>query len=380
MTPFNMRHYRFLLLLTACLPVLAFAQTTAPCAWNPDHDGDNAIGVNDLLALLGVFEEVDADMDGIFDSQDSCVGIYDACGECNGSGLDLDMDGICDDTDPCVGALDECGVCNGPGANFPVLDEIIYATDSVFLTPLGTWFVFSYPVDTLYNYVCFVEGCMDSLAGNYNPTAVFDDGSCTYGPAQCGGQSMVTFDGYDYALVGIGEQCWFKENLRSDNYSNGDVIPGSLSAANWNATLSGAYTVYDNNATNSTVYGQLYNWFAVNDSRGLCPIGFHVPSDEEWYELENFLGGSSVAGIALKASTTDSPPWDGTNVSGFNGLPAGYRSSSGLFFNLGNYGLWWSSTPFGEYGYYRFLFTSSSAVNRLNTNPRFGLSVRCIQD
>jgi hypothetical protein len=150
------------------LPVLllfglkASAQTSSPCTWNPDYNGDNAIGISDLLALLSVFEEVDNDDDGIFDSQDDCVGIVDPCGVCNGTGVDADADGICDDADPCVGALDECGLCNGPGPSVPVIDEVIYATDSVYLPPVGSWYVFTYAVDTLYTYVCPVQGCMEN--------------------------------------------------------------------------------------------------------------------------------------------------------------------------------------------------------------------------
>jgi uncharacterized protein (TIGR02145 family) len=368
------------------LPLLAFFWLAAPVqaqyvsTWDPDADGDDVIGVNDLLALLGVFEEVDSDGDGIFDSQDDCVGVYDACGVCNGSGVDADTDGICDDVDPCVGTLDVCGVCNGPGPTFPVIDEIVYVTDSLFVPPLGTWYVFSYAVDTLYTYVCPVQGCTDTQASNFNPLAVIEDGSCTYGPAQCGGQSTVTFDGYTYALVGIGPQCWFKENLRSDNYRNGDAIPGNLGNSSWQNTTSGAQAVYNNDAANLATYGRLYNWYAVNDSRGLCPTGFHVPSDGEWYTLENFLGGSSVAGTAMKSSPSDIPSWDGSNTSGFSGLPAGYRSSNGNFSYLGNDGYWWSSSPSGGSAIARFLYSGNSNVYRYYYYPQNGFSVRCVRD
>ena len=104
--------------------------------WNPDADGDDLIGITDLLALLSLFAEADSDGDGIWDSVDDCIGVYDPCGVCNGTGEDVDEDGLCDDVDDCVGAYDECGVCNGPGPDFPVIDEILYATDSVFLDRL----------------------------------------------------------------------------------------------------------------------------------------------------------------------------------------------------------------------------------------------------
>jgi uncharacterized protein (TIGR02145 family) len=384
---------RPLLLLLACLPALSFAQSTSPCAWNPDYDGDNVIGVNDLLALLGVFEEVDSDGDGIFDSQDDCVGIDDACGVCNGNGVDADTDGICDDVDPCLGALDECGVCNGPGPSVPILDEIIYATDSVFLPPVGTWYVFSYAVDTLYTNVCPVQGCTDTQASNFNPLAVIEDGSCSYGPAQCGGQSTVTFDGHTYALVGIGTQCWFKENLRSDNYRNGDAIPGDLSNSSWQNTTTGAQAVYNNDALNLATYGRLYNWYATQDSRGLCPTGFHVPNDEEWMTLEITLGMTqaqasgwhwrgTTQGTQMKASPVDMPSWNGSNTSGFNGLPGGYRGSGGLFYDLGFGGYWCSSFPHGGNAFSRAIFSGNSEVNRYYyaSLPLDGFSVRCLRD
>jgi uncharacterized protein (TIGR02145 family) len=377
-----------LLPLLCSLPASAQYVTT----WDPDADGDNIIGVNDLLALLSVFEEADSDDDGIFDSQDDCVGTYDACGICNGSGVDADADSICDDVDPCVGALDVCGVCNGPGPSFPVIDEIVMATDSVYLAPLQQWYVFSYAVDTLYTYVCPVQGCTDANAANFNPLAVIEDGSCSYGPAQCGGASTVTFDGHTYALVGIGTQCWFKENLRSDNYRNGDAIPGNLTDSQWTSTGSGAQAVYNNDPANLASYGRLYNWYAVSDARGLCPVGFHVPTDSEWMTLEMALGMTSAQvngtgwrgtdqGAQLKASSNDSPPWNGTNSSGFSALPGGGRDyGSGFFYYLGYSGYWWSSSPSGSNAWYRYLYSGSSNVARSNDDVRDGFSVRCVRD
>jgi uncharacterized protein (TIGR02145 family) len=270
-----------------------------------------------------------------------------------------------------------------------VIDEIVFMTDSVYLPPLQQWYVFSYAVDTLYTFVCPVQGCTDASAANFNPLAVIEDGSCTYGPAQCGGATTVTFDGHTYALVAIGTQCWFAENLRSDNYLNGDAIPGNLSDAQWTSTTSGAQTVYGEGSSavnagssdevaNLATYGRLYNWYAVNDSRGLCPSGFHVPSDGEWTVLENALGGSAVAGTALKAA---SPAWDGTNSSGFSALPGGYRNGIyGDFFNQGNVGYSWSSSPSGASAWARDLYSGSSNVPRYYINPRHGFSVRCVRD
>jgi len=140
------------LVLFSLIGITASAQYASD--WNPDADGDDIIGVNDLLALLSVFEETDLDNDGIFDSQDDCFGVYDECGVCNGTGLDSDSDGLCDDVDECVGVYDECGICNGVGPNFPIIEEVIYSTDSIYIPQLGSWYTYSFPTDTLFSFHC----------------------------------------------------------------------------------------------------------------------------------------------------------------------------------------------------------------------------------
>jgi uncharacterized protein (TIGR02145 family) len=199
-------------------------------------------------------------------------------------------------------------------------------------------------------------------------------------PTGCEDLANVTFDGHTYDLVQIGTQCWFKENLRSDNYRNGDVIPGNLNDDQWTSTTSGAQAIYDNDNANLATYGRLYNWYAVNDARGLCPTGFHVPTDGEWTELVNYLGGEQVAGTALKASAADTPAWDGTNSSGFSALPGGFRDYYGYFLNLGNYGGWWSSSPSGSFAWNRGLYPGYSDVGRPTHGVREGFSVRCVRD
>jgi uncharacterized protein (TIGR02145 family) len=360
--------------------------------WNPDADGDGNVGVTDLLALLSVFSENDVDGDGIWDSVDDCIGVYDPCGVCNGTGEDTDEDGLCDDVDDCVGTYDECGECNGPGPNFPVIDEILYETDSVFIDVLGEWYVFEYATDTLFTYVCPVSGCTDETAGNFNPEAVIEDGSCVYGPAECGGASTVTFDGYTYDLVAIGDQCWFAENLRTEHYANGDAIPANLTDSEWQFTSSGAVTVYgegtstvdngsDDEESNLADYGRLYNWYAVDDARSLCPTGWHVPTDWEYTELANFLGGSSIAGTQMKSSPSDDPSWDGTNTSGFSALAGGIRIGSGDFLYEGSGGYFWSSSPTGSTNAWtRRLDSVNAGVYRFYSGHRSGFSVRCLRD
>jgi uncharacterized protein (TIGR02145 family) len=196
----------------------------------------------------------------------------------------------------------------------------------------------------------------------------------------------VLFDAKAYALVEIGTQCWFKENLASDFYRNGDPIPGNLSNVQWSNTLLGAQAIWgegywwvDVGASLAT-YGRLYNFLAVSDSRGLCPTGYHVPSDEEWTVLENHVGGSNVAGTALKSSPSDTPAWNGDNSSGFSALPGGYRDFDYGDFGSQGAGYWWSSSPDGAYAYYRTLYSGGSTVFRYFSDPRYGFSVRCVRD
>jgi uncharacterized protein (TIGR02145 family) len=214
-----------------------------------------------------------------------------------------------------------------------------------------------------------VLACRESLVGG---TIRF---KVRTGPNPCTGAEVVRFDGYDYPTVAIGTQCWFNENLRSDHYRSGDAIPGNLTNAQWSSTSSGAQAVYENKPASLATYGRLYNWYAVKDARGLCPSGFHVPTDEEWKELEGTLGGFSAAGAAMKTTS-----WGGTNSSGFSALPGGFRDyGDGGFYNRVT-GYWWSSSPYGAYAWSRNLYSANSNVGRDYDAARYGFSVRCVRD
>jgi uncharacterized protein (TIGR02145 family) len=230
-----------------------------------------------------------------------------------------------------------------------------------------------------------VSGCTHNLATNYNPDATEEDGTCVYpGPAECGYQSVVTYDNDVYELIVIGTQCWFKENLRSDHYRNGDAILGNLSDAQWAQVTSGAQAVYNNDPANLATYGRLYNWYATVDARGLCPAGWHVPGAGDWTILASAFWGLNEAGVALKSSMIDTPPWDGTNSSGFSGEPGGIRNDgNGSSTNLGTYGAWWSATPalpFGTNAIAFGMYSGNPALNEFAGNLREGHSVRCVRD
>ena len=127
-------------------------------------------------------------------------------------------------------------------------------------------------------------------------------------------------------------------------------------------------------------YGRLYNWYAVDDARGLCPSGWHVPTDGEWTVMTDELGGQSIAGGQMKTTYGWYEGGNGTNSSGFSGLPGGYRYSGGFYYN-GLYGDWWSASESGSYSWNRELYYNYVDVYRSNYHFRyFGFSARCVRD
>ncbi|HEY5535547.1 MAG TPA: fibrobacter succinogenes major paralogous domain-containing protein [Ignavibacteria bacterium] len=194
--------------------------------------------------------------------------------------------------------------------------------------------------------------------------------------------SQVTdIDGNTYKTITIGKQVWFSENLNVEHYRNGDVIPQVQDKEEWASLTSGAWCYYDNNSGNGTTYGKLYNWYAVNDSRGLAPEGWHVSTDEEFTKLYDFLGGADIAGNKMKSTNGWDENGNGTNSSDFSGLPGGYRNHDGYFGNLGRNGCFWTSTDFNSINaWFRNLVFSLSDVIRHNYLYVNGLYVRCVKD
>jgi len=195
---------------------------------------------------------------------------------------------------------------------------------------------------------------------------------------------MTDIDGNQYDVIKIGNQIWMKENLKVSKYRNGEAIPTGLVNTVWANTNKGAYAIYNNDNTNNVRYGKLYNWYAVNDSRGLCPSGWHIPSESDWSTLLSYLGGDLACGGKLKSIGTSywySPNSDATNVSGFSALPGGSRNDDGSFNNIRYYAFFWSAT---EYDYSnawnRDLFFNIGSVDRNNYFKQNGFSVRCLKD
>jgi uncharacterized protein (TIGR02145 family) len=195
------------------------------------------------------------------------------------------------------------------------------------------------------------------------------------------GETITDIDGNTYSTVTIGTQCWMRENLKTSKYNDGTSIPTGLSDAAWENTTSGAYAINDNNAANNTIYGKLYNWYAVNTGK-LCPTGWHIPSDVEWTVLTDFLGGESVAGGKMKTTTGWQAPNTGaTNSSGFSGLPGGSRVGDGNYDEIGFFGGWWSSTETDTgFAWYRYLFFNDGNVYGYVNDRGIGLSCRCLRD
>lgn len=223
---------------------------------------------------------------------------------------------------------------------------------------------------------------------------------------RCPGTPTVTdIEGNIYSTVQIGwqigGQCWMQENLKTTTYKNGTPIPNIPDDTEWSSLTSGAYVWYDNDSSWKDLYGAIYNGHTVIDTNGLCPIGWHVPSDDEWTELTDYLGGVNAPnGDMLKScrevnsylygncNTTEHPRWEwwddsiyGTDDYGFSGLPGGLRWYDAPFAEIGETGLWWSSTPSNSYALWnRYLLRSISEVGIIWGTKKYGLSVRCIKD
>ena len=184
--------------------------------------------------------------------------------------------------------------------------------------------------------------------------------------------------------VVIGTQTWTTKNLDLATYRNGDPIPEEQDASTWANLTTGAWCYFANNTANGTTYGKLYNWYAVNDARGLAPNGYHIPTDAEWTILTDYLGGQLSAGTKMKSTSGWQNNGNGSNTSGFAGLPGGCRDNPyGGFFLIGNFGYWWSSSEDNTdnaLACLRALYSPNDFIGRGSDYKQKGFSVRCIKD
>lgn len=199
------------------------------------------------------------------------------------------------------------------------------------------------------------------------------------------GQQFGTFkdprDGITYKTVKIGNQTWMAENLITSKFRNNDPIPEARKDEEW-AVKKAAWCFYENDPANGEKYGKLYNWYAVTDPRGLAPEGWHIPTNEEWQQLANFLGGIEKAGTKMKSKIGWNDSGNGSNECGFSGLPGSLRYDDGQFNDIGRMGYWWTTTA-------NVMRTLSYTLNNSNSymgwgqghaNETYGFSVRCIKD
>lgn len=167
---------------------------------------------------------------------------------------------------------------------------------------------------------------------------------------------------------------WSTKNLDVDHYRNGDSIPQCTNDSVWTTLTTGAWCYYNNDPANGEIYGKLYNWYAVDDPRGLAPSGWHIPTYNEWYSLgDSCLGGNYVSGKKLKTSD-----WGGTNEVGFTALPGGYRmGANGQFYQIGLLGIWLTQD---NYGIGFNCYSSSDGFWLFSSDKSNGFSVRLVKD
>ena len=179
-------------------------------------------------------------------------------------------------------------------------------------------------------------------------------------------------------VVTICCQSWMTKNLDVDKYRNGDRIPKVTDPTAWGLLTTGAYCYYNNDSTTyAATYGKLYNWYAINDPRGLAPKGWHVPTEFEWSTLSSCLGGDVVAGSKMKGYPAE-------NFVGFAGLMGGqrmvYNDNVYVFDSFNFAGLFWSSTENGTQAIVHYLFYNNNNLNKANGLKTRGCSVRCLKD
>lgn len=201
--------------------------------------------------------------------------------------------------------------------------------------------------------------------------------------------SVTDHEGNVYKTIIIGSQEWMAENLNLSSYADGTPLPEVTDPLEWAELTTGAWCYYNNDANYACPYGKLYNWYACVDTRQLCPVGWHVPTDDDWLALTNYLDGVEFAGGKMKTTGTVeastgfflSPNADASNSSGFSAIPGGGRYSAGTFDLIGAQACWWSSTAGSETNAWdRYLHYNFGSAFRGSGAKPFGFSVRCLKD
>jgi uncharacterized protein (TIGR02145 family) len=193
-------------------------------------------------------------------------------------------------------------------------------------------------------------------------------------------------EGNVYKTIQIRSFIWMAENLRTSKFCNGDPIPLKTSNSDWVTSHNEkkpAYSLINNDQTKDYPYGKLYNWYAVSDSKNICPCGWRVPSDIEWKTMIDSLGSNTGGKLKTSGGNYWNSPNEGaTNESGFSGLPSGSRWETDGSFNLfGKVGGWWTSNNIDAFSSWIFALTEeSSGTDRGGGSKGIGVSVRCIKN
>ena len=225
-----------------------------------------------------------------------------------------------------------------------------------------------------------------SASPPYNVTPVSAPATSTFGSGGCVTcpPTVTDVDGNVYTTLSLGGECWMGENLKTETYADGTPIPGNLTNPQWTANVTGASAYPHGNPANKDDYGLLYNGHATQNASGLCPTGWHLPSDAEWTELFDEAGGTSVAGTVLANSPLDIPAWTGSNALGFGAVPAGLRHLFGSYLGHGDEAIFWSSdVPSSLQKAWIFSPVPNPGVpatQNISYNRFTGLSVRCVKD
>lgn len=280
-----------------------------------------------------------------------------------------------------IGVVSAYGICYGVSPNPTIAGTHTTETN---INPTGTFFSNLSPLSQ--NTTYYVRAYATNAEGtSYGDQITFTTLSQLYTNAG----SVTDIDGNTYASIIINTKQWMKQNLNVSKYRNGDVIPQVTDVTEWENLTTGAWCYYDNETDNGTIYGKLYNWYAVNDPRGLAPTGWHIPTDQEWTTLTTFLGGNTnVAGAKMRDTGALWSPTSAvaTNQSGFSALPGGQgfittTVTGEVPFNfLGDVAYWWSATSSSANSAYTVNVSLTNSLTRSSIRNKAAISVRCVKN
>jgi len=326
-------------------------------------DGNKVVQRFDPVAAQRMFDEAFETIDSLTVAGDSLQFLVDSMG--------LEMDSMRTEIDTLI--IDRDTLMIRLARSILLIDTLIIQTDSL-------WTL----VDTLYAEIDSLQLQLASVSTSGGTTGSTTSSGCGSTPTSFSCGQPITHHGVAYSTVQIGTQCWFAENLKALYFCDGTPIPNDLVDGHNNSSAARGVWFPDS-ATTFATKGVPYNWYAATDSRGVCPSGWHVPSETEWQTLVDHLGGWSVAGGEIKSP---SPVWNGnTPGSGFNALQTGsweYNTfaNSGSYANITNYAWWWTSTSISATdANFRLVQTSFAEVLQSQTRPKSqGNAIRCLKD